>query len=313
MPVYRMSPHCVNAVWGGDKLIKEYNIGYDGERLAEAWVLACHEEGISSLASGEYTGMKLNEYVDMRGRWVLGTNYEHYDKFPVLVKLIDARSPLSIQVHPGNTFALSHEGQVGKTEMWYVLDAEEDSYIYYGLKEETTKEQIRKAATNGTLLDLLKKVPAKKGNVFYIPAGTLHAIGPGLLVAEVQQNSSITYRVYDYDRTDANGKKRELHLDKAIEVVRTSPNSQEYDFGKHLVSCKFFIVDLVNGEQEDFCDERSFVSLLALRGNGSIYYKDESGVWRELHFKKGDSFFVPAGAGRLRYRGEDILLLRTQI
>ena len=313
MPVYKLKPTCKDYIWGGTKLREEYGINEPGERVAEAWVLSCHPDGPSVITSGRYAGETLLDYIRIRGKRVLGTNCDNYDDFPILTKLIDAKEDLSVQVHPNNTFAITNEGQLGKTEMWYVVDAEEGSKIYYGVSQTVDESEIRRRIEDNTLTDILMAVPAKKGDVFYIPAGTLHAICKGMIIAEVQQNSNVTYRVYDYDRKDDTGKKRELHVDKALKVTRMYPNYSNYDFGNHLVSCKYFVVDMIEHDTLDFASERSFVSLVVLDGKGRIEFKNDDGANDFLTFTKGESFFVPANSGRFMIKGDNLRILRTQI
>ncbi|MCR5617442.1 MAG: class I mannose-6-phosphate isomerase [Clostridiales bacterium] len=314
MPVYKLRPACKDYIWGGTKLREEYGIDEPGDRVAEAWVLSCHQDGPSVIVSGRYAGESLIDYVNRFGKRVLGTNCEKYDDFPILTKLIDAKEDLSIQVHPNNTFAITNEGQLGKTEMWYVVDAEEGSHIYYGLSRSVEEDEIRRRIRDNTLTDILMAVPAKKGDVFYIPAGTLHAICKGMIIAEVQQNSNITYRVYDYGRIDkTTGEKRELHVEKALKVTRKYPNYTQYDFGNHLVSCKYFVVDMIKGDTLDYASERSFVSLVVLDGEGRIEFKNDDGANDYLTLSKGESFFIPANSGRFTVKGENLRILRTQI
>ena len=314
MSVYKLKPACTDYIWGGTRLRDEFGIDYAGERVAEAWVLSCHPSGPSVIDSGRFAGMTLMDFINLKGMRILGSNCDRLDEFPILSKLIDAREDLSIQVHPNNQFAIANEGQLGKTEMWYVVDALPGSFIYYGVSHEVDLEEIKTRIENNTLTEILKAVPAKKGDVFYIPSGTLHAICKGLLIAEVQQNSNVTYRVYDYGRIDpSTGRCRELHVDKALAVTRKLPNYVDYDFGNHLVSCKYFIVDMIEKDTLDFADERSFVSLVVLEGSGRIEFKNENGANDFFNFKKGESYFIPANSGRFNIKGENFQILRTQI
>ena len=314
MPVYKLKPTCKDYIWGGTKLREEYGINAPGDRVAEAWVLSCHPEGPSVITTGRFAGETLIDYISKCGKSVLGTNCDNYVDFPILTKLIDAKEDLSIQVHPNNTFAITNEGQLGKTEMWYVVDAEEGSKIYYGVSRTVDEAEIRRKIKDNTLTDILMAVPAKKGDVFYIPAGTLHAICKGMIIAEVQQNSNVTYRVYDYDRTHKpTGQKRELHVDKALQVAIMHPNYSNYDFGNHLAKCEYFVVDLIEHETSDFASERSFVSLVVLDGIGRIEFKNDDGADDSLTFSRGESFFIPANSGRFLIRGDNLRILRTEI
>ena len=252
------------------------------------------------------------EYLKDKGNKVIGKDYKK-DRFPILNKFIDAQDNLSIQVHPDDEYGLSHENDYGKTEMWYVIDAKPGSYLYYGLNKEVSKEEFAQAIDQGSFLDLLNKVEVKKGDVFFIEAGTIHAIGSGILIYEVQQNSNITYRVYDYKRKDKDGNERELHIDKAIEVSNLSVN-KTYNFDndnevskslQRLVKSNYF--DVLKGQisgETYHINEESFQALTIIDGRGTIQMGEES-----LEFTKGDSFFLPAKNGQYRIEGNGEFIL----
>ena len=183
MAILKLKPACKDYLWGGHRLADEFGIEYDGDILAEAWELSCHPDGPSIIVNGEYAGRTLKEYIDEKGMEVLGENCRRFREFPILTKFIDARDNLSVQVHPNNRYALKHEGQYGKTEMWYVLDAIPGSFLYYGFREEITREEFAKRIQENTLLEVLNAVPVKKGDVLFIESGTLHAIGEGKYAA----------------------------------------------------------------------------------------------------------------------------------
>jgi mannose-6-phosphate isomerase class I len=208
MAILKLKPACKDYIWGGHRLVDEYNVSYDGEVCAEAWELSCHPDGPSVIMNGEYEGLTLQEYIDQNGWEVLGSHCRRFRDFPILTKFIDARDNLSIQVHPGNGFALQNEGQYGKTEMWYVLDAEPGAFLYYGFRQEVSREELARRIQENTLLEVLNAVPVQKGDALFIESGTLHAIGKGILIAEIQQNSNVTYRVYDYGRVGKDGRSR---------------------------------------------------------------------------------------------------------
>lgn len=189
--------------------------------------------------------MTLNSYIKSKGRDVLESNCEVFEEFPILVKLIDAKENLSIQVHPDNIYALENEGQFGKTEMWYIVDCDEDAYLYYGFSKKIDKQEFEKRIKENTLLDVLNKVYVKKGDVLFIEAGTIHAIRKGIVIAEIQQNSNVTYRVYDYGCVGADGKKRDLHIEKALDVTNRKPIIKEKSFCPHIAVCDYFIFDKV--------------------------------------------------------------------
>lgn len=312
MSIFVLKPACKDYLWGGNRLKSEYGISYDGDVLAEAWELSCHPDGPSTIAEGPLAGKTLQEYINLAGRQVLGTNCEEFDHFPLLIKLIDAKQNLSVQVHPDDAYALAHEGQYGKTEMWVVCDAEPGAQLYYGFEKEISREEFRKRIEDGTLTDVLHAVKVKKGDVLFIAPGTIHAIGAGILIAEIQQNSNVTYRVFDYNRVGKDGKKRELHIDKALDVTKTAPVKSSADSYPHLATCDYFTVDrlLLDGRYtslaEGTIDESSFLSVLVLDGEGDM----RCGTSR-VHYRKGDSLFIPAGAGRYLIEGKLDALFTT--
>ena len=217
-----LSPAFKDYIWGGNRLKRDWGKRTDMTPLAESWELSCHEAGPSVIAGGAYAGRTLGDYLAEHPEDA-GTKAQNAGAFPLLIKLIDAAGPLSVQVHPDDAYAREFEHSLGKSEMWLVLDASEGAGIYYGFKRETPLAEMRAAIENNTLTELLSWVPAKTGDCFFIPAGTVHAIGAGLMVAEVQQSSNLTYRVYDYGRVGADGRPRELHIDKALAVARREP------------------------------------------------------------------------------------------
>ena len=303
MAVWKLTPTCKDYLWGGTRLKEEYGKQSDSAVIAETWELSCHPDGDSRLAE---TGETLADYLH-RQPSAAGTLAAAFDRFPLLIKLIDAASPLSIQVHPDDRYALAHEGQLGKTEMWYVVDCVPDAFLYYGLAKQISADEMRQAIAENTLCDLLRRVPVQKGDVFFIEAGTIHAIGAGILIAEVQQSSNVTYRVYDYGRTGPDGQPRALHVDKACDVSCLSPAPTSYDFGGRLAACRFFTVDQINlaGEQSLLTDDRSFHSLLVLEGELEVRWADGS-----LRAHQGDSLFVDASTPGCLLCG-DALLLHT--
>lgn len=304
MCILKLKPSCKDYLWGGRRLVEEYGKEYDGEVLAETWELSCHPDGPSYIFNGKYAGQTLQQYIDTEGKEVLGTNCRRFRDFPILTKFIDAKENLSIQVHPDNRYALKHEGQYGKTEMWYVMDAGEEAYLYYGFKKEISKEEFATRIQEGTLLDVLNAVLVQKGDVLFIESGTIHAIGKDILIAEIQQNSNVTYRVYDYGRIGKDGKKRDLHIEKALAVTNRVPIVKDKSSYPHVADCDYFTVDKLNldgnvmKKMEGNVSECSFASILMLDGEGTIFNEDE-----ELKFKKGDSFFLSAGSGAYTIEG----------
>ena len=312
MGILKLKPSGKDYIWGGQRLAREYGKEMKGDILAETWELSCHPDGPSYIANGEYEGKTLQQYIEAEGRQVLGTNCERFEDFPILIKFIDAQDNLSIQVHPDNRYAQEHEGQYGKTEMWFVMDAGKDAFLYYGFKEEISREEFARRIEEDTLTDVLNKVYVQKGDVLFIEAGTIHAIGKDILVAEIQQNSNVTYRVYDYGRVGKDGKKRELHIEKALDVTRRVPPVKDGSHYPHIADCDYFTVDklLLDGttmeKMEGCVTGQSFVSILILDGEGKISNQGET-----VAYKKGDSIFLPAGSGTYTVEGICDTLITT--
>ncbi len=310
MAVLKILPSTHTAIWGGRKLIEEYHKNYSGSNLSETWELSVHPDGPSIIGSGEDAGLSLPEYIKKHGESILGLNCKRFDDFPILIKFIDACGDLSVQVHPDDAYALKHEGQYGKTEMWYVIEAEEGARLCYGCKRKLTKEEFLDHVNANTLDQVLNMVPVKKGDIFFIEAGTIHAIGSGILLAEIQQNSNVTYRLYDYGRLGADGKPRSLHITQGLDVAKLEPPRTDYDFGDHIGMSSCFTVDLLTIAADVFlgeASEDSFVSLLVTEGSGTVSDLSDS-----VSVSKGDSLFIPAGTGTYRLSG-DMTVIRTMI
>ena len=307
----KLKPAFKDYLWGGTRLRDDFGKGCDFDKIAESWELSCHKDGNSVVADGEFAGLTLAQYIEKEGKSVLGTNCEKFENFPILIKLIDAKDNLSVQVHPNNEYAQRVEGEYGKTEMWYVVDCDEGASLLYGFKHNITKEEFRERIENNTLLEVTNSVPVKKGDVFFIEAGTLHAIGKGILIAEIQQNSNTTYRIYDYGRVGADGKPRQLHIDKAVDVTnlcpaKPYPQSEPVDMGgwtkKRLAKCEYFTVDVINVDTSAAleADKSSFVNILVLDGGCVLSSEGNDAV----ELKKGDSVFIPAGLGKFELTGK---------
>lgn len=309
MGIYKLNPACKDYLWGGKRLIKDYGIEYDGEVCAEAWVLSCHKDGTSTITNGIEKGKTLTELVK-KDRSILGANCERFEDFPILIKLIDAKNNLSIQVHPDDEYAQSHEGQYGKTEMWYVLDAEEGAFLYQGFEKAISKEEFINRIENNTLTEVLHKKYVKKGDVVFISPGTLHAIGEGILVAEIQQNSNVTYRVYDYGRVGADGKPRELHISKALAVTKLEKVTEYNAKDGHVALCNYFCVDKAVVTEDvgykGMAGNDSFISILAIEGSCTVYSSEEV-----VNIKKGDSIFISANTGSYKIEGNAELIVTS--
>lgn len=308
--ILKLKPVFKDYLWGGTRLRNEFGVS-DLDKVAEAWILSTHKDGTCTVDGGEYDGMMLSEVIDTDRENILGKNAAGFEFFPQMIKLIDAADDLSVQVHPDDAYALKYEKQYGKSEMWYILDAVDGAGIYYGFKDTVTAEEVRKSLFDNSLTDLLKFIPVKKGECYFIPSGTVHAIGKGLFIAEIQQNSNVTYRVYDYGRKGADGKPRELHVEKALEVACLSPapanpGSKPEVFGGYskrmLSKCPYFTVSEVNVSGVFIPDtENCFVSVVILDGNGTV--NGES-------LKAHDTYFIPAGV-KAEFSGKFAALVST--
>ena len=310
MAIVKLEPAKKSAIWGGRKLIEEFGKKFNGENLAETWELSAHPDGPSVIASGDDAGLTLPEYIEKHGKGILGTNCEKFEDFPILIKLIDAKGDLSVQVHPDNAYAREHENQYGKTEMWYVVDAEPGARLCYGCSRDVTKEEFRKHIEEETLDEVMNMVLVKPGDVFFIASGTIHAIGGGIVIAEIQQNSNVTYRVYDYGRVGADGKQRELHIDKALDVAKLSLPKTDYDFGEHIGLCDCFEVDLhkIDGNKLTAnAAPDSFVSILVTDGEGTVGSNEDS-----ISVSKGDSVLITAGSGEFSIEGH-LTVIKTVV
>ena len=310
MKILKLTPAIKDYIWGGTRLSKEFDMVSFTDRQAEAWVLSCHEAGHSIVENGEDKGRTLAEVIAEKGKECLGTNCEKFSFFPILIKLIDARDNLSVQVHPDDDYAMRVEGEYGKTEAWYIMDCDEGAEIIYGFKKDITKEEFRKSIEENTLLEYVNRVKVKKGDIFFIEAGTLHAICKGILLAEVQQNSNTTYRVYDYGRLQ-DGKPRELHVEKALDVTSTKAiDASGKPMGETvkkdgysetlLTSCELFTMKRLEIEEKAtvVADSTSFVSLVCLDGNGVVMHGDTC-----VTLYKGESVFIPASYGEVEILG----------
>ena len=317
---FLLKPAAKDYLWGGSRLNDDFNLGENIDPFAEAWVCSCHPDGESVAVN---IGLTLSEVLKAHPGW-LGTHASAVanGEFPILIKLIDAKKDLSVQVHPDDEYAKDHEnGSLGKTEMWYVLDAKADSTLVYGFNQDVNEEQVRSSIDNGSIEDYLNHVNVYKNDLFYIEAGTVHAIGAGCLIAEIQESSNLTYRLYDYNRTDKNGQKRPLHVDKAMKVANMNSSAAprqpmrvlKYKNGmasELLCRCKYFQVErvLLNTEvQRDLATfqtgENSFHVLLCVDGCGVLFGENVT-----LPFFKGDCIFVPAKSIPLKLHGKAQIL-----
>lgn len=299
---FKLSPYGKDYLWGGNRLKSEYNKNLDLDIVAETWEVSTHPDGESKAASGLFENLGLKEIINKNPNF-LGTNIVE-DDLPIIVKLIDANKDLSIQVHPSNEYAYIHEdGKKGKAEFWYIIDADEDAEIIYGFKKNTSRKKIEEAISNNELEKHLNKVKVKKGDYFFIDSGTIHAIGKNILLAEIQENSNITYRIYDYNRIDNKGNLRELHINKALDVLNYKKNKYNdiVSINEKICDCNHFKVlkkELNNSKIEFQNDEKSFRVFQIIEGDGIISFGNE-----KIELFKGDSIFIPANSCNMTING----------
>lgn len=281
--ILKLKPSIKNYIWGGTNLRNKWNKASSESKIAETWELSLNNSGMCYVCGGEHNGKLL---ADVLQPCDIGNNSHGFPFFPTLVKMIDSAAPLSLQVHPDDAYALQREHKYGKTEMWHIIDATDDAYIYLGFNCDVTKEQFIDALKNKTLCSLLNRIAVKANQTYFVPSGTIHAIGSGVTLIEIQQNSDLTYRIYDYDRLDANGRLRDLHIDKAMDVLNFNkylvpdPNRNEL-----LGKCKYFAAYRYQGERILF-NPNSFMSVTVL--DGEIFVGS-------IGLKRGESAFISAG------------------
>ena len=321
---FKLKPVGKDSLWGGHRLKDDYGKEIDITPLAESWECSTHPAGESLVDSGPFKGQKLIDVLTNNPKFIGSHPKIVNNQIPVLVKFIDAAKDLSIQVHPTDEYAYEHEnGSLGKTEMWYIVDASKDASIIYGFHHKVTKNQIRKSIENGTLEKYMNKVNVKAGEVYFIPSGTVHAICKGCLIVEVQESSDLTYRLYDYNRVDKFGNLRELHIDKALDVAILEPDDKprqkinvfKFRQGRatqFLARCKYFQVDriIINTERVKELaffktGSSTFQILLCYHGCGTIL---DTKTNNSLTLFKGDCIFVPANSDELRIHGKAELL-----
>lgn len=307
----KMNPVFKDYIWGGTLLKSKYGKKSPYEITAESWEVAVHKDGCSTAENSEYTGKSISEIENDMGERLVGSLNKN-KKFPLMLKLIDAKDKLSVQVHPDDKYADIHEnGEFGKTEMWHIIDCEEGAKLIFGFSRDVSKEEFAEAINENKLETILNYVDVKKGDTFFIKSGTVHAIGSGILIAEIQQNSNTTYRVYDWGRVGNDGKPRELHIEKAIDVSNLKSkkghektSAIEVDecgaVRKYLCSCEYFGAERVEvkTKSHENADGKSFQIILAISGNGKIIYNGG-----EIGISAGESFLIPAALGEYAIEG----------
>ncbi len=297
----KFEPILKDKIWGGTKLSTLFGKHAETDKLGESWELSGYEGNESVVTNGILAGNNLTELIEIyMGELVGDKLFDEYGlSFPLLFKLIDANENLSIQVHPGDEVAAEHHNSYGKTEMWYVVDADKGAELIIGFSKDCTRDEYLDALDAGEVETLLQKVPVAKGDVFFIPAGLVHAIGKGVVVAEIQQSSDITYRIYDYKRVDDQGNERELHTEQALDVINFSAAKNPKTAYKiqpneitSLVECDYFTTNMIHFDAavtRNYGSLDTFVTYMCLEGNLIIEFSDEKTI-----VKKGDTVLIPA-------------------
>lgn len=278
--VVKLKPAIKDYIWGGSYFTK---YGKGEGILSELWELSVRDSDSSYIPS---LNQRLDNAIDNDD---IGPVSKRFPYFPLLIKLIDAKENLSIQVHPSDEYALKNENSYGKTEMWYILDNEPGAGLYVGLKRDYSKKEIEELLRNGKILDALNFFPVKRGDYFLIKSGTIHAIGKGVQLIEIQQNSNLTYRLYDYDRTDKFGNKRELHIDKALDVINLNKYHREENNNSNKIGdTPYFQVEKIDIDKELTLEANkdSFMSFTFIEGEGKV---------NDIDYKIYDTFFLPYG------------------
>lgn len=308
--MYRFEPLLKQTIWGGSKIIPFKHLDVQMESVGESWEISGVEGNETIVANGPEKGKPLNQLVrEQKDKLVGEENYKRFgNEFPLLIKFIDARRDLSIQVHPDDETALRQGKPHGKTEMWYILDSDKGAQLYNGLRQQITPDEYKQMVENDTITDALACYEAYEGDVFFIPGGRIHAIGAGCFVTEIQQTSDVTYRIYDYKRKDKNGNYRELHTKEAAESIDYAVKDNyrtdyllSQDEGVQLIQCPYFttaIYDLTEPMTLDYSELDSFVILIAVRGEGTLTIDGE-----EASFRMGDTILLPATTQEVRVEG----------
>lgn len=300
-------------IWGGEKLKTILNKPITSSITGESWELSTVEGDVSIVSNGAYKGKSLTELIDAYPNEILGTAvYQRFGKqFPLLFKYLDAREDLSIQVHPNDELAKKRHNSFGKTEMWYVTQADKDARIIVGFKEDSSSEEYVEHLNNNTLVDILDDVKAKPGDVFFLETGTVHAIGAGLVVAEIQQTSDITYRLYDFDRKDAQGNTRELHVDLALDAINYKKVDTYKEYSKEenksnlIVDCPYFTTNFIPLENEKSVANSgaTFTVYMCIEGSFELDYDNQT-----YSYKKGDTVLIPAAIQSYIIKGKASIL-----
>lgn len=309
----QFEPILKDRIWGGTKLKTYLNKPITSEITGESWEISTVENDVSIISNGSFKGKNLNELIASCPEEVLGTKvYQRFGKqFPLLFKYLDAREDLSIQVHPNDELAKKRHNSFGKTEMWYVMQADENARLIVGFKEKSSPEDYLKSLENNSIIDLLDIKKVEKGDIFFLETGTVHAIGAGTVIAEIQQTSDITYRIYDFDRVDANGNTRELHVDLALEAINYNVVDAEKHYSKvtnesnEIVTCPYFTTNFIplDGNVTVNKSKDSFTVYMCVEGSFELYYNEE-----KYNYKTGDTLLIPANMTEFKIKGKASVL-----
>ena len=309
----QFQPILKDRIWGGTKLKTYLNKPLTSEITGESWEISTVEKDVSIIANGVFRGKTLNELINEFAEQVLGTKvYKQFGKqFPLLFKYIDARDDLSIQVHPNDELAKKRHNSFGKTEMWYVMQADDDAKLIVGFKEKSSKEEYLKSLEDKTIIDILDTKKVKKGDVFFLATGTVHAIGAGTVIAEIQQTSDITYRIYDFNRVDANGNARELHADLALDAINYNVVEAQKHYSKvvntsnEVVNCQYFTTNIIplDGKVNFHKNNESFRVYMCVEGSFELRLKED-----RYEYKTGDTVLIPAEITEFEIKGKASVL-----
>ncbi|MCF6129971.1 class I mannose-6-phosphate isomerase [Flavobacterium sp. AS60] len=309
----QFEPFFKERIWGGTKLRTELNKPITSDLTGESWEISAVENFVSIIANGTFKGKSLNELINEFPEAILGINVftRFGKKFPLLFKYLDAQKDLSIQVHPDDALAQKRHNSFGKTEMWYVMQADADARLIVGFKEKSSPEEFIQNLNGKTLLDILDTKKVNQGDVFMLDTGTIHAIGAGTVIAEIQQTSDITYRVYDFDRVDANGNARELHIDLALDALNYDKIEAQRFYSKtenisnEVVNCRYFTTNFIplDGNLNTHKNQSSFTVYMCVDGDFRLTVDGEN-----YTYKKGDTILLPAALTDFQFSGKASIL-----
>ncbi len=321
LPILKFAPIFKSVIWGGTRIAEFKNIESQGDHVGESWELSPMKGNESVVSEGPFKGQSLPELMATRGREIMGERLfaKYGEHFPLLIKFIDSTDDLSIQVHPDDELAAKRHNSLGKTEMWYSVMPAEGAYLYAGFTTQITPDEFRKKVADNTIVDVLGKYYPKQGDMFFLPAGRVHSIGRGNFVLEIQEASDITYRIYDYDRRDAQGNPRQLHIEESVDSINYADTAMEVkNFAPEanvetvMEKCPFFTTTVIEVKGEVTIDTKardSFSVIIATRGNVTLMDQD----CRITELKQGETVLVPATVEKVTVTAEDAEIVTTYI